>query len=75
MKSKTKHETLSDVKSDIQKNNQPILGSNQFWGSIIIFMLLPQWLFGLKKNLSTIDAPPGVPGVSKDAPGSIKHAS
>ena len=25
--------------------------------------------------ISTIDAPPGVPGVSKDGPGSTKHAS
>ena len=40
MKSKTKHETLSDVKNYIQKNNRHILGWNQFWGSILIFMLL-----------------------------------
>ena len=29
----------------------------------------------LKADISTIDADPGVPGVSKDAPGSTKHAS
>ena len=27
------------------------------------------------KTLVSLDAPPGVPGVSKDAPGSTKHAS
>ena len=29
----------------------------------------------LNSYISTIDAPPGVPGVSKDAAGSTKHAS
>jgi hypothetical protein len=28
-----------------------------------------------KADISTIDVPPGVPGVSKDAPGSTKHAT
>ena len=28
----------------------------------------------LKTHISAIDAPPGVPGVSKDVPGSTKHA-
>ena len=28
-----------------------------------------------KSEKSAIDVPPGVPGVSKDAPGSTKHAS
>ena len=34
--------------------------------SKLVIVAMSQWLFGLKKIISTIDAPPGVPVVSKN---------